>query len=93
MGSRSDSIFELPQEQQINPYVDRGLEFHYFFARKLIFVRYARAFVILPGGFGTLDEMTESLTLIQTHRVQHFPTILVVSEFWSPLLAGSMTTA
>lgn len=77
---------QLPMEQQINPYVDRGLEFHYFFARKLMFVRYARAFVILPGGFGTLDELTESLTLIQTHRVRHFPTILVDREFWAPLL-------
>jgi len=77
---------QLPHEQQLNPYVDRGLEFHYFFARKLMFVRYARAFVIFPGGFGTLDELSESLTLIQTHRVQHFPTILVDREFWSPLL-------
>jgi uncharacterized protein (TIGR00730 family) len=78
---------QLPKEQQLNPYVNRGLEFHYFFARKLMFVRYARAFVIFPGGFGTLDEMTESLTLIQTHRVQHFPTILVDREFWAPLLS------
>jgi uncharacterized protein (TIGR00730 family) len=77
---------QLPMEQQVNPYVDRALEFHYFFARKLMFVRYARAFVILPGGFGTLDELTESLTLIQTHRVRHFPTILVDREFWAPLL-------
>jgi len=77
---------QLPHEQQINPYVDRALEFHYFFARKLMFVRYARAFVILPGGFGTLDELTESLTLIQTQRVRHFPTILVDREFWAPLL-------
>jgi uncharacterized protein (TIGR00730 family) len=78
---------QLPHEQHLNPYVDRGLEFHYFFARKLMFVRYARAFVILPGGFGTLDEMTESLTLMQTQRVRHFPTILVDREFWAPLLA------
>jgi uncharacterized protein (TIGR00730 family) len=77
---------ELPLEQHVNPYVNRSLEFHYFFARKLMFVRYARAFVIFPGGFGTLDELFESLTLIQTHRVQHFPTILVVREFWQPLL-------
>ncbi|HMJ72928.1 MAG TPA: TIGR00730 family Rossman fold protein [Solirubrobacterales bacterium] len=77
---------QLPMEQRINPYVNRGLEFHYFFARKLMFVRYARAFVIFPGGFGTLDELSESLTLIQTHRVQHFPTILVDREFWAPLL-------
>jgi uncharacterized protein (TIGR00730 family) len=77
---------KLPHEQHLNPYVDRDLEFHYFFARKLMFVRYARAFVILPGGFGTLDELTESLTLMQTERVRHFPTILVDREFWAPLL-------
>jgi uncharacterized protein (TIGR00730 family) len=77
---------ELPHEQHINPYVNRQLTFHYFFARKLMFVRYARAFVIFPGGFGTLDEMFESLTLIQTHRIKHFPTILVDREYWSPLL-------
>ncbi|MGN6217256.1 MAG: TIGR00730 family Rossman fold protein [Solirubrobacterales bacterium] len=77
---------ELPHEQRTNPYVNRSLQFHYFFARKLMFVRYARAFVIMPGGFGTLDELFESLTLIQTHRIQHFPTILVGSEFWDPLL-------
>ena len=77
---------ELPREQHTNPYVNRSLHFHYFFARKLMFVRYARAFVILPGGFGTLDEMFESLTLIQTNRIRHFPTILVDSAHWRPLL-------
>jgi uncharacterized protein (TIGR00730 family) len=77
---------ELPREQHQNPYVNRSLTFHYFFARKLMFVRYARAFVIMPGGFGTLDEMFESLTLIQTHRIKHFPTILVDSAHWQPLL-------
>jgi uncharacterized protein (TIGR00730 family) len=77
---------ELPHEQHTNPYVNRNLDFHYFFARKLMFVRYARAFVIFPGGFGTLDEMFESLTLIQTNRIQHFPTILVDSQHWRPLL-------
>jgi len=77
---------QLPHEQQTNPYVNRALEFHYFFARKLMFVRYARAFVIMPGGFGTLDEMFECLTLIQTNRIKHFPTILVGSEHWAPLL-------
>ncbi|HEY4778400.1 MAG TPA: TIGR00730 family Rossman fold protein [Solirubrobacterales bacterium] len=77
---------ELPHEQHANPYLDRSLDFHYFFARKLMFVRYARAFVIMPGGFGTLDEMFESLTLIQTHRIKHFPTILVDSAHWKPLL-------
>jgi uncharacterized protein (TIGR00730 family) len=77
---------ELPLEQHPNPYLTRSLDFHYFFARKLMFVRYARAFVIMPGGFGTLDEMFESLTLIQTHRIKHFPTILVDSKHWKPLL-------
>lgn len=77
---------ELPMEQHSNPYVNRSLDFHYFFARKLMFVRYARAFVIFPGGFGTLDEMFESLTLIQTRRIRHFPTILVDSAHWRPLL-------
>jgi uncharacterized protein (TIGR00730 family) len=77
---------ELPMEQHTNPYVNRSLQFHYFFARKLMFVRYARAFVIFPGGFGTLDEMFESLTLIQTNRIKHFPTILVDSAHWKPLL-------
>ena len=77
---------ELPHEQHANPYLNRSLDFHYFFARKLMFVRYARAFVILPGGFGTLDEMFESLTLIQTDRIKHFPTILVDSQHWQPLL-------
>ncbi|HEU4393183.1 MAG TPA: TIGR00730 family Rossman fold protein [Solirubrobacterales bacterium] len=77
---------ELPHEQHLNPYVNRAVEFHYFFARKLMFVRYARAFVILPGGFGTLDELFESLTLIQTHRIRHFPVILVDAAYWQPLL-------
>ena len=77
---------ELPMEQETNRFVNRSIDFHYFFARKLMFVRYSRAFVIFPGGFGTLDEMFESLTLIQTRRVQHFPTILAGSEHWEPLL-------
>jgi uncharacterized protein (TIGR00730 family) len=78
---------DLPNEQRPNPYANRVLHFHYFFARKLMFVRYARAFVIFPGGFGTLDELFESLTLIQTGRIEHFPTILVDSAHWRPLLA------
>lgn len=77
---------ELPHEQHVNPYVNRALQFHYFFARKLMFVRYARAFVIFPGGFGTMDELFESITLIQTDRIEHFPTILVDSDHWAPLL-------
>jgi uncharacterized protein (TIGR00730 family) len=77
---------ELPHEQHLNPYVNRAVQFHYFFVRKLMFVRYARAFVIFPGGFGTLDELFEALTLIQTDRIRHFPVILVATEFWNPLL-------
>jgi uncharacterized protein (TIGR00730 family) len=77
---------ELPFEQGLNPYVDIGLEFHYFFARKIMFVRYASGFVVLPGGFGTLDELFESLTLIQTGKVQNFPVILVGSDYWSGLV-------
>ncbi|HEY1853687.1 MAG TPA: TIGR00730 family Rossman fold protein [Solirubrobacterales bacterium] len=77
---------DLPHEQNANPYATRALHFHYFFARKLMFVRYARAFVIMPGGFGTLDETFEGLTLIQTHRILAFPTILVDAAFWRPLL-------
>ncbi len=77
---------ELPYEQHANPYATRSLNFHYFFARKLMFVRYARAFVIMPGGFGTLDELFEGLTLIQTHRIRRFPMILVDGDYWRPLL-------
>jgi uncharacterized protein (TIGR00730 family) len=77
---------QLPMEQETNRFVNRSLDFHYFFARKLMFVRYARAFVIFPGGYGTMDELFESLTLIQTHRVKLFPTILVDSRHWEPLL-------
>jgi uncharacterized protein (TIGR00730 family) len=77
---------ELPFEQQQNPYVDLGLTFHYFFTRKVMFVRYACAFVVLPGGFGTLDEMFEALTLIQTHKIRHFPVVLVEAAYWQGLL-------
>ena len=77
---------ELPHEQIPNPYVDLGLEFHYFFVRKLMFVRYASAFVVLPGGFGTLDELFEALTLIQTAKISHFPVILYGRDYWQGLL-------
>jgi uncharacterized protein (TIGR00730 family) len=77
---------ELPFEQGMNPYVELGLEFHYFFARKVMFVRYASGFVVFPGGFGTLDEMFESLTLIQTGKVRHFPVLLVGRDYWSGLV-------
>jgi hypothetical protein len=77
---------ELAHEQDINPYVDLGVEFRYFFARKTMFVKYADGFVILPGGFGTMDELFEALTLIQTGKVRHFPIILVGSAFYGGLL-------
>jgi uncharacterized protein (TIGR00730 family) len=78
---------ELPHEQALNPYVDLGVDFRYFFARKTMFVKYADGFVILPGGFGTLDELFEALTLIQTGKVRHFPVVLVGSAYWSGLVA------
>ena len=77
---------ELPHEQHLNPYVDLSVEFHYFFARKTMFVKYSDAFVILPGGFGTLDELFESLTLIQTGKIRHFPVVLVGAAYWDGLL-------
>jgi uncharacterized protein (TIGR00730 family) len=77
---------ELPHEQRINDYVDVGLQFRHFFARKVMFVRYASAFVICPGGFGTLDELFESLTLIQTRTIRHFPVILAGDGGWDGLL-------
>ncbi len=77
---------ELPHEQGMNRYVDLGVEFRYFFARKVMFVKYADAFVILPGGFGTLDELFESLTLIQTGKVRHFPVVLIGTSYWAGLL-------
>ncbi len=77
---------ELPFEQRLNDWVDIGLNFRYFFARKTMFVKYAQAFVILPGGFGTLDELFEALTLVQTRKVTRFPVILFGSDYWSGLL-------
>jgi uncharacterized protein (TIGR00730 family) len=77
---------ELPFEQGLNDYCDIGLEFHYFFTRKIMFVRYASAFVVFPGGFGTLDELFESLTLIQTGKIRYFPVVLVGSAYWGGLV-------
>jgi uncharacterized protein (TIGR00730 family) len=77
---------ELPLEQGLNPYVDLGIEFRYFFARKTMFVKYADAFVIMPGGFGTLDELFESLTLIQTGKVRDFPVVLVGTDYWQGMI-------
>ena len=77
----------LPCEQKPNKYVDTVLGFRYFFVRKVMFVKYAKAFVILPGGYGTLDEFFEAITLIQTERIAKFPVILFNSQYWKPLLA------
>jgi hypothetical protein len=77
---------ELPFEQRLNDWVDIGINFRYFFARKTMFVKYAQAFVIMPGGFGTLDELFESLTLVQTRKVTRFPVILYGSDYWTGLL-------
>ena len=77
---------ELPEEQVPNAHLDRVLEFRYFFARRLMFVRYASAFVVHPGGFGTLDELFEALTLIQTRKIAQFPVVLVGSDHWTGLV-------
>lgn len=77
---------ELPFEQGSNRFVEVPIDFHYFFVRKTMFVKYAQAFVIFPGGFGTMDELFESLTLIQTGKIQNFPVILFDSQYWSGLL-------
>ena len=76
---------ELPFEQALNGHLDIALEFHYFFARKIMFVRYASGFVVFPGGFGTLDELFESLTLIQTGKVRNFPVVLMGTDYWCEL--------
>ena len=78
---------ELPHEQRVNDYVDIGLRFRHFFARKVMFVRYACAFVICPGGVGTLDELFESLTLIQTRTIRHFPVVLAGDGGWGGLIS------
>jgi uncharacterized protein (TIGR00730 family) len=86
-GGRSVGLnIELPFEQAPNPYQDIELMFHYFFTRKLMFVRYAIGFVVFPGGFGTLDELFEALVLIQTHKIRDFPVVMMGSEYWSGLI-------
>jgi len=82
----------LPQEQEPNEYQDISLEFRYFFSRKMMFVKYAQGFVILPGGFGTMDELFESMTLLQTKRIMAFPVVLMGSEYWSGLIDWVKTT-
>lgn len=77
---------ELLMEQEPNPYQTIGLHFRYFFVRKMIFVKYSVAFVIFPGGYGTIDELFEALTLVQTEKIKHFPIILFGSKYWGPLV-------
>ena len=77
----------LPREQRTNAFVDRECAFQYFFVRKLMFVKYSCAFLIFPGGFGTLDEAFEALTLVQTHKIPHFPVLLFGGDFWTGLVA------
>ena len=77
---------QIPTEQKPNPYANMTLSFRYFFIRKVMFVKYAVAYIILPGGFGTMDELFESITLIQTHKIRPFPVILSGSQYWKGLL-------
>ncbi len=77
---------DLPQEQQPNPYQTLSLNFHYFLVRKMMFVKYSMAFIIFPGGFGTLDELFESVTLVQTAKVENFPVVLYCHEYWQDLM-------
>ncbi|MFZ2639762.1 MAG: TIGR00730 family Rossman fold protein [Verrucomicrobiia bacterium] len=76
----------LPSEQKANPYINHPLEFHYFFTRKVCFVKYASAFVLFPGGFGTQDEYFEAITLIQTHRIEQFPIVMIGRDYWRGLV-------
>ena len=86
-GARSVGLnIELPMEQEPNPYSNVKLDFQYFFVRKVMFVKYGQAYIGMPGGFGTLDEIFEALTLIQTHRIKPFPVILVGKDYWSGLV-------
>lgn len=77
---------ELPHEQNLNDWIDLGLNFRYFFVRKTMFLKYSQAFVCLPGGFGTLDELFEALCMVQTGKVTNYPIVLIGTEFWSPLV-------
>jgi uncharacterized protein (TIGR00730 family) len=78
---------KLPHEQKPNPYLDRFVEFRYFFVRKVMLVKYSYAFVVLPGGFGTLDELYEALTLIQTGKIEEFPVVLMGVQYWEPMMS------
>jgi uncharacterized protein (TIGR00730 family) len=93
VGAQSIGLnIQLPFEQKLNPYLDISLEFHYFFTRKVMFVRYSCGFVVLPGGFGTMDELFEALTLIQTGKIMHFPVVLLGGRYWGGLLDWIRTT-
>ena len=83
---------ELPHEQGMNQWVDLGINFRYFFARKTMFVKYSSGFVVMPGGFGTMDELFEALTLVQTHKIESFPIVLVGRDYWSGLLEWIRST-
>ena len=83
---------ELPLEQLPNPYQNRSLSFKYFFVRKTMFIKYSNAYVIFPGGFGTMDEFFEALTLIQTRKIRNFPVVLFGSQYWRGLLAWLTST-
>ena len=87
-GTSVGLVIELPFEQDINLYIDKDklINFDYFFVRKVMFIKYAQAFVVMPGGFGTLDELFEALTLIQTEKIKKFPIVLFGSDFWSGLI-------
>ena len=87
-GTSVGLVIELPFEQDINHYIDKDklINFNYFFVRKVMFIKYAQAFVVMPGGFGTLDELFEALTLIQTEKIKKFPIVLFGSDFWSGLI-------
>jgi hypothetical protein len=87
VGAQSIGLnIQLPFEQKFNPYLDISLRFHYFFTRKVMFVRYSTAFLVLPGGYGTMDELFEALTLIQTGKILHFPVVLLGNHYWTGLL-------
>ena len=83
---------ELPFEQGMNQWVDLGINFRYFFARKTMFVKYAQGFIVLPGGLGTLDELFEAMVLVQTRKVTSFPIVLVGTVFWSPMVEWIKST-
>lgn len=92
-GSSVGLNIELPFEQNHNPYIDKdkNMNYEYFFVRKVMFVKYSQGFIVMPGGFGTLDELFESLTLIQTHKIGRFPIVLVGTEYWKGLIEWMKT--